>query len=800
MTSVSHRSLEVPAILLAALICAAPAHAQTPTQQREAAVLKARGGQRSEAIAALRSMLSSGVDDGLVAMDLVDLLQQDGQPGEAIAVYEKAAPREPPEYALLAATRAYRDVQRTGDAERLARQGAARFPEQPTWPLMLSLVLSDAGRTDEALVTLRQPAVSRAPPVERLMAEAHAWRRAGDPLKALHLYIDAIALSPANASAKNEAAGVLAGLNAPFGAAALAGDAPAIAAHQAGAMVRHGEMDLGDPAGRFDGTDAALARIDTLLGGLPPAETTLRRRLRLDRLVALRDRARMAGAKAEGDALRADAPLPPYAEAAYADALLYLRQPDAARDAYRRLLAQTPADVQARYGLFYALVELEDFSAAFAVIDGLVSAEPTSRNYQEDPTQYANPERTSAELAAAVGRFFGNQTGDAWDRLARLVAAAPAHAAIRSAASQVARARGWLRLSTIEAEIAASLAPDTVDARRTLAESAALYLRFDEADRVAAELLAQWPERQDVQKLARDLAAIRRWVVEFDAEPSNGEGGGENASGQAVTLQGRLSSPPIANHWRIFLLSTYADAHPPEGFVDRGRGGFGVEWRSAYVTANVFPTWSWGALSKQGGGATVDWLATDHVHLSFGAERFSTETPLRALRLGITADDYSMRATYRWHEARSVSGNFAYQPFSDDNRRLTGGIVYRELFANWPKVDLTAVVEAYASDNTRTDAPYYNPARDLSASGGIRLDHRAWRRYDRSFTQVIGVDAGLYSQSGFRNDWIGTLAYEHHWRFDPLTSFRYGVRLTRRVYDGVAEQTLVFTTGVSQRF
>ena len=570
MTSASRRLLDVPAILLAAMICAAPARAQTQTEQREAAVLKARGGQRAEAIAALRAMLASGVDAGLVAMDLVDLLQQDGQPGEAIAVYEKAALREPPDYALLAATRAYRDVQRTADAERLARQGAARFPEQPTWPIVLSLVLSDAGRTDEALAILRQPAALRAPPVERLMAEAHAWRRAGDPLKALHLYVEAITLSPENAAAKNEAAAILTSVNAPFGAAMLAGATPAIAADQAAAMVRHGEMDPGDPARRFDGTDAALARIDTLLGGLPPAETALRRRLRLDRLVALRNRARMEEAKAEGDALRADAPLPPYAEEAYADALLYVRQPDAARDAYRRILAQTPADVQARYGLFYALLELEEFSAAFAVIDGLVSGEPESRRYRDDPTQYANPERISAELAAAVARFWGNQTGDAWARLVRLVDAAPAHAAIRTAASQVSRARGWLRHSTLETEIAASLAPGSVDARRTLAESAALKMRFDEADGIAAKLLAGWPERQDVKRLARDLAAVRRWIVEVDAEPSRGEGGGANASGEAVTLQGRLSSPPIANHWRIFLLSGYSDAHPPEGFVDSG--------------------------------------------------------------------------------------------------------------------------------------------------------------------------------------------------------------------------------------
>ena len=154
-------------------------------------------------------------------------------------------------------------------------------------------------------------------------------------------------------------------------------------------MVRHGEMDPGDPARRFDGTDAALARIDTLLGGLPSAETALRRRLRLDRLVALRNRVRMEEARAEGEALRADAPLPPYAEAAYADALLYLRQPDAAGEAYRRILAQTPEDVEARYGLFYALLELENFSAAFAVIDDLVGSEPESRRYSDDPTPYA---------------------------------------------------------------------------------------------------------------------------------------------------------------------------------------------------------------------------------------------------------------------------------------------------------------------------------------------------------------------------------------------------------------------------
>jgi len=43
----------------------------------------------AEAQAALRAMLASGIDDGLVAMDLAILLQQDRKPAEAVAVFEK---------------------------------------------------------------------------------------------------------------------------------------------------------------------------------------------------------------------------------------------------------------------------------------------------------------------------------------------------------------------------------------------------------------------------------------------------------------------------------------------------------------------------------------------------------------------------------------------------------------------------------------------------------------------------------------------------------------------------------------
>ena len=766
-------------------------------------MLNARAGNMAEAQAALRAMLATGTDDGLVAMDLTTLLQQDGKSSEAIAVFEKAARPDPPDYTLLAATRAYRDLRRYADAGRLAREGMQRFPNDTVWPLILSLILSDDGKSAEALTILRQPAAQRAPALERLLAEAYAWRRAGDPFKAMRAYSEAIKAAPSNPGMRVEAAGVLQDMGAPFGAAVMAGTTtPSIAADQAAAMVRWGaQVRSSDPAHRFDGTDAALGRLDQLLAGLlpPPTEAALRRRLRLDRMVALRDRVRMQEVVAEGEALIADGPLPQYAEEAYADALLYLQRPEDARAAYERVLAQSPKDILARYGKFYASVEMEDFTTAYATIDDLVGDEPTWRGYKDDPTRYDNPDRAYAEVTAAQARYYGNQLAEAWERITKFSDAAPANANGRYAVYQIANARGWPRRAEEEAQIAASLAPDNVGTRMALIEVAMANYRFAEAKRMMGELLALYPEDQAVRRLARELDARQRWLLELEARPSNSDGGGANASGQALILQGRLTTPPIADNWRLFATADYANAHPPEGFAERTRVGAGVEWRIPYLTATVFPTQSWGTLPRPGGVATVDWMVTDQVRLAFSGELYSWDTPLRALLFGITADEYAAKATYRWHELRSLSGSFAYLPFTDGNQRFTGGVTFKERLINLPGFDLTGLAEAYASSNNQPNAPYYNPTRDLALTGGLLAEHLLWRRYDNSLVQALTVDAGLYSEYGFSDNWIGTVNYEHRWRFDPLTEFHYGVMLTRRVYDGSVENTLMFIVGLRQR-
>ncbi len=429
-------------------------------------------------------------------------------------------------------------------------------------------------KRSRSCAALRQ---QRAPALERRLAEGYAWRRAGAPCNALSAYTDALRLAPADEEARAAAAALLQAQGGPYGASALAGTSAPYAADEAAAMVRWGtDTRPSDPARRFEGTDAAIARLDQLLAASPPADA--RRRLRLDRLVALRDRYRMREAADEGAALRAGAPLPPYAEEAYADAVLYLRRPKEARAAYQRVLAASPTEVgpglrtNARYGLFYASTELEDFKTAYATIDQLLNDQPIWRTYSDSPSRSGNPDRAFAEVTAANARYYGNQLAIAWARIIKIAAAAPANGAARIALYEIARAWGWQRRAQAEGEIAASLDPDAVGSKIALAEIAIVNTRFAEARRMVQDLQATYPEDQHVRQLAADLAANTGWLFEFEAQPSDSEGGGANAAGQSLTLQAKLTSPPIADNWRLYALGDYADAHPPEGFVDRSRG------------------------------------------------------------------------------------------------------------------------------------------------------------------------------------------------------------------------------------
>ena len=323
--------------------------------------------------------------------------------------------------------------------------------------------------------------------------------------------------------------------------------------------------------------------------------------------------------------------------------------------------------------------------------------------------------------------------------------------------------------------------------------------RLAEADERVAALVALYPENVSIQRLKRELEAQRGTLIEIEAKPANTRGGGVWSSGSELESTIRVSSPVIGDAWRVFALGGVAFANPQEGRAQRNLVGGGVAIQLPDLAATAYGTQSFGTLSRGGGGATLDWEPTDQIKFGVAGQVFSTDTPLRALLYGITANQVSASAMYRWDETRQIRAVAAYLPFSDGNRRQATGVDFAQRLISVPHFDLTGRVEVYGSRNSLVGAPYYNPKADFSAGGGLTAQHMIWRRYDTSITQVLKADAGLYAERGYKANWTAAATYEHRWRFDPRTEFAYGVSVFRRVYDGSPETGVAVQLALRQR-
>ena len=642
------------------------------------------------------------------------------------------------------------------------------------------------------------PAVA-APSASALLESARSALSDGREWDALRAYGEVLLVEPGNAEARAGAAAILDRNRGSHGAAALDGAGDARAADMAAARVRWGaEVRPEDIARRFEGTDRALADLDALLAKLTSVaapDAGLVRRVRLDRMLALRDRVRMAEVIAEAEAL---APLPAYADHAYADALLYARRPSEALAAYARVLVADPGNIQALYGRVFALVEQERLTQAFAAADAIVGEQPRFRAPAGGPATNPNPEHAYAAQLAAELRLWGNRPAEGMARLTPLAEGAPASSSLRRAMAGAFSARGWPRRAEAEAHVAASLDPDSLATRIALADTALGRHRLDEAGTRVDALMALAPENLAVRRLDKEVRAARGWQLSAELRPTWNDGGGGFASGEGYAFGATLVSPEVAPTLRLLARLDSAEAAPPEGRVTRHRAGGGVQLRTADVEASLYATRSWGSLPETGLGAAVAVELDDRWTWTAQGEINSIELPMRALLADISGDSASTSLTWRRDERLRLSAGVSWLGTSDGNDRLAvSGNAVQQLMAR-PHFDLNGRIDLYASWNSQPGGPYFAPTSDFSASAGLAAQHVAWRRYEKSFVQALSVDSGLYAQEGFGRSWIGVVRYEHRWRHDPWTEIVYGVSVDRRVYDGVAETGMALMVGLRQ--
>ena len=595
---------------------------------------------------------------------------------------------------------------------------------------------------------------------------------------------------------KAATADVLESLGGVHGAAALRSTLSlSLRARMAAAHLRWAQqMHPSDPAQRYTAIDAILIEYDNLIAeakALNPPDPGILRPLREDKVSALLARQRWDDVIAEVKQLRADyGVVRPYIRKAEADALLAKRQPKEACAAYQDVLKADPQNPEARYGLFYAQVDSEDFDGAFATIDAIGASLRPKRWYAGSPAPQPNGDWLSAIITAGAVRSWGDRPDDAWARLEPLASSAPALGYLRSALGAAAAGQGWPHRAETEVRSAATLAPDDLGIQIELADSAMRRREWPEARRRIRELQRLYPDNSGVQRLVRDLASHDKFELHsfvngrIDSEmnpafPGTGYDGGF-----------RLYSPPVAERWRAIAEIGRATADVPESYIFRDRMGGGLDLRLPDFTFEGLGWSNRGTLDSAGGGGWMYWTPTDHWSFGAGGEYFAQDTPLRALFYGTRANAVDASTQYSWNKLQSVEAAARGWSFTDDNRRMFGRLTGHQPILDLTTLDVVLDPQVTSSFNKMNNVPYFSPLADLNATLGVHADHRLWRHYEKSWSQNVAFNTGLYAQRRFKPDVSGELSYGQSYRWDPDTEVRAGVAFGRSVYDGDAEWPL----------
>ena len=562
----------------------------------------------------------------------------------------------------------------------------------------------------------------------------------------------------------------------------------AIAADRTAHRIRWGaiEADTGRGTGRFAGIDRALADSEGAAQRAHQPATELsptERQLALDRVGARRERYRMREAVALYEAMAArQPPLPAYVKSDAASAYLYLEQPEKARDLYREALATDPDNVDSQIGLFYALAESEEHDAALAQIERTLAATPQRIDAWSPATIRDNPAYARVRAARAMAPLFANRVREAHWRLRALSREAPFHMGIRTDYASSMRARGWPRRA--EQELRWVLAADPENSGALGERAGALLEMRDYRNARLALGSAQAVSAEDgrVARAARLLHVhdMRELVIDGTAGRSSG---GPFGTGDHV-LDARLYSRPLSENYRAFAHLHSAQARFANGTGRLDRAGGGLEYRSPRWTAT-------GELSHDlndnntGAAGSLAFTPNDHWTFAGTLATRANETPLQARLAGINAARASAEVTWRAHESRSAALSYAAMDFSDGNRRDIAQARWTERVIVGPVYKLEITGALYASSNTRTGAPYFNPSRDLSPTLEFANEWIQWRRYTRAFRHRVAVTVGNYWQQGFGTGSVAGIRYEQEWTADDRLTLRYGLGRTQHPYDGV---------------
>lgn len=550
-----------------------------------------------------------------------------------------------------------------------------------------------------------------------------------------------------------------------------------------------------DTATRLDEMKYAERLMAEHLASLTPEQRAAAHRPRLDSLVILNTLEKHDEVVAAYRSLQADGlQVPPYALAKVGDSLLATRHPEEAATALETSLAAMPGEFDIQLLLAYAYLESEQHARALATLDALVKANDPWPRAPGARRGHQNWHRFDADTNRAMVTAYGNRLQEAQTALEALASIAPNNAGLQSRLGNVFSMRGWTARALERQRMAMTLDPRSTEARIGATESLLALDRVGAARVLHDELLEQFPGNTHVQRLDRYWDAHLGWRGR--AWAAGGRSDAEGSTSTASPLGNRdgeygvyVESPMLADRWRLTAQASDGWADFQGERVHARYTGMGLLYahdRLSLEAQALRPNDRY--LDDTAFGVRAGWRFGDTVSASAGAFHADPEASLQARRSGIGADSWQAGLVWTPSEQGQLGARYKHWDYDDGNERQELGVYGQRRWITRPHLLVDMIGDAYASRGSRDDAPYFNPSQDRAFNGGVRIDHVAWRRYERHLRQRLELTAGSYWQAGFGSAWVPRASYRHEWKLGIGHVLDYGIAWSRPVYDGQREQ------------
>lgn len=524
-----------------------------------------------------------------------------------------------------------------------------------------------------------------------------------------------------------------------------------------------------------------------------PAWQALYLRLYADHLVALSARGRFAEVTdgyVQWQARHPGEPLPYYALSDVAGAYQQQRRSDLAVPIYEEALRTggdaIPVPSDTHTGLVYAYLDTARFDDAEALLQRLEAATPPLLRLTPEQGR-PNPEYADVRNLRALYQLYTERPWQAEASLRGLTSLAPFNSGFRAGLAETMKLRE--RPDEALGRYRETLADHPWDVAARAGYAGAL---FDAGEiragrELTGSLQAEAPESIAVRNAVAQRDTLRAPRLDIDADAGQGHGSSVLAD-RDWRVDAKLSSPLWDDSWRLFFRQVFARGDTSLGNAELSRSGVGVEYLKDRWQASAELHQADRGRYRTGVALGLDYRASDAWRLAVRFDSNSLETPWKARLSGVGARSLELGATYVVNESRAFESRLQRMDFSDGNSRDGFSLGWRERLVSGPRFQLEGTLTGETARYGRQDVAYFAPRGESALQLGLTGKYLGWKRDDRRFSHVVGLEAGGYRQQGFGGGGLWSLRYGHEWVFGRSATLGYGLGIASHPYDGVRER------------